>query len=254
MIINYCTGASGFVGKHLLPKLTGETIAIPHQDISTYHFGDFQNFFFLSTYGNMADHQDIVKIFKANVTDVLKTVRQISSMKFESDLFLFVSSSSVNLQVQTSYSHTKAAAEHIIVSSGLPSCIVRPYTIIGVGDNENHLVPKLIQSCMEGTEMDFVPEPTHDYVDVEDVVDGLIYLANNKMEGVYELGSGVATSNQEVLEMVEEATDKKANVRLIESLRDYDTEDWYCKEPVFGWKPKKTLKQSIEEMVETYVR
>lgn len=100
--------------------------------------------------------------------------------------------------------------------------------------------------------MDFVPEPCHDYVDVEDVADGLIYLAENKMTGIHELGSVVATSNEQVLEMVEAATGKKANVRVVKQLRDYDTKDWYCREPVFGWKPKKTLSQSIQEMVEAY--
>lgn len=250
MIDQYITGSNGFIGKHLLPKLTGETIAIPHQDIATYQLQDFHNFFFLSTYGNMSDHNDIVKIFKANVTDVLKTVRQIGNMRFEPDLFLFASSSSVNLPVQTAYSYTKAAAEHIIVSSGLPSCIVRPFSIIGKSEQPSHLIPTLIRSCLEGEAISFVGQPVHDYIDVADLVDALLYLADTKSRGVYEIGSGIPTTNLEVRKIVEEECGAEANVVITKWMREYDSLDWYCRES--AWKPKKSLRESVAEIVADY--
>jgi len=103
--------------------------------------------------------------------------------------------------------------------------------------------------------MPFVPDATHDYIDVEDVVDGMLTLSRRHAKGIFELGTGKSYSNQEVREIVEEATGKKANVYLVKNMRSYDSEDWVSKNfsaRAYGWEPKKTLKQSIKEMVEAY--
>jgi hypothetical protein len=68
--------------------------------------------------------------------------------------------------------------------------------------------------------------------------------------GVVELGNGYPYTNQEVLELVELATGKKANIQVTKSLRSYDNKEWFCKHPFFH-KPKPLLK-SIEEMVAAY--
>jgi nucleoside-diphosphate-sugar epimerase len=92
--------------------------------------------------------------------------------------------------------------------------------------------------------------PVHDFVDVEDVVNALVNLSENGVIGVIELGNGYPYTNQEVLELVELATGKKANVQTMKGLRSYDNKEWYCKTPFFH-KPKALL-TSIEEMVAAY--
>ena len=103
---------------------------------------------------------------------------------------------------------------------------------------------------MEGEEMLFDPYPVHDFIDVEDVVDGLLWLAERQVKGVFEFGSGIGYTNQAVKELVEEATGKKANVKEKTGLRPYDNPNWICKNPSF--KPKKWLLTSIIEMVHEY--
>jgi len=61
----FITGASGFLGSHLVKRLNDFT-AIPHEKISTIKLKPFEKFYFLSTYGNMIDHQDIEKIIRGN--------------------------------------------------------------------------------------------------------------------------------------------------------------------------------------------
>ncbi len=107
---------------------------------------------------------------------------------------------------------------------------------------------------MEGTPMDLVPSATHDYVDVSDVVAGILMLSERRKVGVFELGSGVETSNGEVRSIVEKITGRKANVRIVDSMRSYDNEKWYCEERAEGWFPKKSLEDSIREMVEDYAK
>lgn len=258
--MNYLTGSSGFLGQHLVKKL-GQVTAIPHDKISTVKLEPFDNFFCLSTFGNLADQDDgregSAKIVKANVIDLCHILDEAVRHKFKS--FVFMSTSSVKLQIQTTYSRTKKAAEEILLAYRekfrLPIIICRPFSIVGVGEQSQHLIPTLIRSCMKGERMNFVKEPRHDCIDVSDVVDGILNLSEHGAGGIFELGSGKSYSNQEVLEIVEKVTGKKANINIVPSMRSYDTDRWVStnfRSRSFGWLPKKTLEVSITEMVEAY--
>lgn len=247
------TGANGFIGSHLKARFE-QPFTIPHELIQAT-LPEFDTFFFCSTYGNMADHADENAIIKANVTDLISVLERIDFQKgFKS--FVYLSSSSVRLKRQTMYSRAKRAAEEILLSYiekyNAPIAIVRPYSVTGVGEQSAHLIPKLIDSCLNGTRMDLVPKPVHDFIDVEDVVDGLVNLAQHSARGIFELGTGVSTTNQAVREIVERVTKQPANIDLIAHLRDYDNYEWVSnnyRARMYGWLPKKTLEQSITEMV-----
>lgn len=253
MKATYLTGL-GFLGSHLADKL-GIFSPIPHAQISTIKLDHFNRFFFLSTYGNLHHQTDTNSIIKANVLDLISILNQVDfTQGFES--FVFVSSSSVRLKRQTMYSRTKKAAEEILLSYmekyDAPICIIRPFSITGVGEQKDHLIPKLIDSCLHGTKMDFVAEPVHDWIDVDDVAEGIINLSKHRAKGIFELGSGVSYSNDQVRLLVEKVTGKRANITLVSKLRDYDTTDWVSanfRSRSFGWLPKKSLEQSIIEMV-----
>ena len=105
--------------------------------------------------------------------------------------------------------------------------------------------------------MDFTPWPMHDWISVEDVVDALILLSESGATGIYELGTGVGRNNAEVLETVQEITGRKANIRIVESLRKYDHKEWvsgdFSMRPL-GWTPKRDFDKTIQEMVDQYVK
>lgn len=253
----YVTGSTGFVGSHLIKKLDSYT-AIPHTDIPTTPITGFDRFFFLSTYGNMAQHEETDMIIQANVTDLIQVLKNID-LRGNFRSFVFMSTSSVRLKRQTQYSRTKKAAEEILLSYlekyDVPICIIRPYSVTGVGEQKEHLIPKLIDSCLNGTRMDFVPKAVHDYIDVEDVIKGMLNLSSHGAKGKFELGSGQGYTNQEVREIVEKVTGQPANVDIVDKMRDYDNTEWVSgnyRARMYGWIPSKTLEQSITEMVEAY--
>lgn len=256
--MQYITGASGFLGSHLLKKVE-DASPIPHQEILTYKLKPFQSFFYCSAYGNLASQKEVLDIFKANVVDPLFIIQQ--AVKFDFKSFVFVSTSSVKLRTQTVYSRSKKAAEEILFAFmekyNKPICIVRPLSITGVGEQAEHLIPTLIDAAFTGKQINLVPNATHDFIDVEDVADGIISLSEHGARGVFELGSGIKHTNLEVLALVEKVTGKKINVNLIDTLRPYDNLDWVStnfKARGYGWLPKKTLEQSITEMVNAYVK
>ena len=252
----YITGSSGFIGKHLVERLQLDNyVCVPHEEIINTDWSKADTVFFLSSYGNMASHTDEQQIIRANVIDLCFVLATVDWSKIKS--FVFISTSSVKLKRQTMYSRTKKAAEEILLAYmekyDAPISIVRPLSVTGVGEQKEHLIPKLIDSCLNGTEMDFVAEPTHDWIDVEDLVDGILNLSSNKAKGIFELGRGESLTNAQVLDMVELITEKNANIRVVQSMRPYDNERWVCenfKARGWGWLPNKTLLLSITEMVD----
>jgi nucleoside-diphosphate-sugar epimerase len=250
--MKFATGLSGFIGSHLIKRIP-DLVHVPHKDIFKTDWSQATEVYFLSSYGNMAYHNDPEMTVRANVMDLCFVLAQIDWSKLEK--FVFVSTSSVKRRVQTMYSRTKKAAEEILLAYienlNAPITIIRPLSVTGVGEQEEHLIPKLISSCIYGTPMDLVEEPTHDWIDVQDFIDGLIALSDGRHKGIYELGTGIATTNKEVKDLVEKITKKRANVKIVKSMRDYDSESWVSENfnaRSTGWLPKKTLKLIITEM------
>ena len=252
---NYVTGANGFIGSHLMRRFLNAE-AIPHQQISKAKLKNFENFFFLSSYGNLFQHTDWNAIVKANISDLVCILREVRRQT--PSTFIFVSTSIVTMRVQTPYACCKMAAEHILAGSNSidrRTIVARPYSVTGAGEQPSHLIPALIRSCMKGEEIPFYPDATHDFVDVSDLVDGLCLLAEKADSGIYEFGRGLAVSNAEVKSIVEKVTGKAANVKMTTFGRPYDSKSWFCKNDAatkLGWVPKKSLEQSIREMVNEY--
>ncbi|MCK9371228.1 NAD(P)-dependent oxidoreductase [Candidatus Dojkabacteria bacterium] len=245
-MINYCTGASGFIGGNLAKKL--DITPILHEKIDNIKLLPYDNFFFLSSFGNLASQKGDNLIYKANVGDLITILDKSKDIKFKS--FVYISSSSVGLPTQTVYSKCKKMAEEYLLTLDLPILIIRPFSVTGRGEQAEHLIPTLIKTALSGKTINFVPNATHDFIDVEDLVDGIIALSEKDAKGIFELGTGISTSNQEVLELVEKITGKKVNVNIVDSLRPYDTKNWVSTDfraREFGWMPKKSLEQSIRE-------
>src|SRR3990167_3657624 len=170
-----------------------------------------------------------------------------------------MSTSSVRLSIQTTYSRTKRAAEEILLAymerHNVPICIIRPYSVTGVGEQPEHLIPTLIRSAISGETVNFVPNAVHDYIDVEDVVAGIISLSEHHARGIFELGTGKQYTNQQVLELVERVTEREVYVNIVPSMRSYDTDHWVSnnfKSRGYGWLPRKSLEQSIKEQYESF--
>lgn len=247
--LNFINGSHGFLGSSLVNKIGEENVIRGGRN--GYISPDSDAVFSIAAFGNLASQRkDAKEIYKANLWRVFTEMEHLP----EEARYVYVSSSSVARPTQNLYSLSKRAAEEYLQLQDKKIAIMRPYSITGVGDQSEHLIPTLIRSCLTGEEMPFVPDPHHDFIDVEDVANALMTIRDKaQFKGeIYQVGRGKSYSNQEVLEMVENATGQKANIRLVDSLREYDTDSWVSDNTAIwslGWQVTKPLERTIEEMV-----
>lgn len=243
-------GSNGFVGSHLYNKLNalGHKVSRGDREGNVPKYTDWV--FDLASYGNIYGQFDQKMIYDVIVNRFKRILKQSGSCK----AIVATSSSSVNRPL-TDYALAKLKMEEIATKSELPIVVVRPSSVVGVGEQDVHLIPLLIGSCLNGYEMPFVSEPVHDFIDVNDVVEAYILLAMNISTcggRVFNVSSGMSISNELVKDLVELVTGRKANLRMAANLRPYDGTDWIVDNSEvksLGWKPKLTIVKSIQSMV-----
>lgn len=261
------SGYNGFIAQHLDKALRSkdiQVIGIPRKII--YNVVELNNFFSVNhpdyiihtaAYGNKFSQDNDLETLFANVMVLMNLLQSSRSVHYKA--FVNFSTSSVTLPYETFYSATKASGERLVRAFvnkyNKPVFSIRPYTVIGRGEPSEHLIPKLIESCLLGTEMPFVPYPVHDFIDADDLSDAVVFLLQHaqSLQGqIVDIGTGIGTTNQEILKIVEKVTGRKANVKVADSLRPYDTKSWSSNPVVLesvGWVPKRSVEQSVRSMV-----
>jgi len=259
------TGSSGFIGKYLVEQLKRggfEILNIPHEDLHNGNLDSYLKFnprfiFHLASYGNLFTQNNEDEIIKGNITATYNLLKATRKTGYKA--FVYVSSSSVDLPHQTLYSASKLACEALckafVDEYDKPIIIGRLSTVISKGEQKQHLIPKLIESCKTDTQIPFIPYPRHDFIDVRDCVNALILLAEKATEKrgqAFNISSGKSFTNEHIKNIVEALTGKKVNLEQAGQLRNYDTFNWTVDNSrlrMLGWEPKFSLEDTIKSML-----
>lgn len=267
--VSLITGLNGFIGKHLsdyLLKLGHKVAALPREllidpDGLKKYINDANPdyIFHLATAGNIYGTHNDDDIFVSNVFGTYNLLSAIRDRSFKA--FVNFSTSSVNLY-PTMYSATKLSAEHLCEVTALkynkPIINIRPFTVYGIGEQEQHLIPTIIRSIKSGEEMKFVNGPVHDFVYISDFIEAVWLVAQNakKYKGFsIDVGLGEEFKNEEVLTILEGLAGKKANVKMVDQMREYDTLSWKADTKFIGemgWNPKVSLAEGLKLQYEWY--
>lgn len=262
------SGSHGFLGKYLesfLEQKHIEVLRIPRDKFENpmllhnfFALNPVDYIFHLAAYGNMHSQKNDDQTFFANLWGTYNMLRGSQQIPYKA--FINISTSSVLLDHETMYSATKAGAERLckafVDTYNKPIVTLRPATIIGKGEQEEHLIPTLIRSGRKNKTMPFVPLASHDFIDVRDVIEAIWLCANNigivKGQSI-NVGTNIATTNQRVKHIVESVLGKEIQTRKVKSLRSYDQLEWKVdnKELIaLGWRPKHSLEETIKWMIE----
>lgn len=162
------------------------------------------------------------------------------------------------------YGISKLHGEHYVhyfaKKHGFAAVIVRLFNVVGPGETNPHIVPEIFAQILAGRRTMHLGniEPKRDFIHVEDAADALsvVGLHGDVQPGVVEtvnLGTGEQHSVSDVIDMISLAkgVDLKIEAdpsRFRKSDRPVMSADIAKIDSLFGWSPRRTLNDAIEDM------
>ncbi len=241
------TGATGFLGSHLVDRLTERGTAVtalvrnrsdvtacsapsvtPLQGDLTRPFviADATTVFHLAAISHVGHAlRDPRRTFETNAAgtvNVLEAMRRSSTVQ----RLVFVSTAHVYgtprylpideahpLQIAEPYAASKLAAEAFVSAYssayGLPVTIARLFNVYGPRQHLDFVIPSIINQALVKDALSLGNlTPTRDFTYVDDVVDALMRLSTSGT-GVYNVGSGVEVSIETLVTLIAHILDKQ---------------------------------------------
>jgi len=220
------TGSEGFIGKTLVKKLSGMGYDVIGFDISNGDIAEDGSLAYLekeeiSYVFHLAGKTFVPEswlhpflFYRTNVLgtgNVLEFCRKtgsgltyISSYLYGTPEYLPVDENHP-VKAYNPYSHTKLVAEEICryyrEQFKLGISIFRPFNVYGPGQSVQFLIPELIHKVLDpgiSTVEVMDLRPKRDFVYIDDFVEAL-FLSMDGPRGIYNIGSGISVSVEEVL-------------------------------------------------------
>lgn len=158
---------------------------------------------------------------------------------------------------------TKAAATLLYQQGGgegLPVTVLRLAHVYGPWESAHRFAPTVIRAALEDRPVVLTRElARRDWVHVHDVCEALLLAGLRQGHGdVYNIGTGIETSNEELLEHVAAATGRAVRVAartLAPRITDarHRHADRSRAEQVLGWVPRLSLSEGLRQTVRWYL-
>lgn len=287
----FVTGASGFVGGHLLPALrvSGWEVFAADREVDVTHEGSVRDAFreakpdaviHLAALSSVAaSFGDPLESFRINFIGS-KTVLHAVHAEAPTARVLLVGSSDCYgaqpeggpigeeraLYPESPYARTKAAAEFLgaaAATQGLDVVRVRSFTHIGVGQTDAFVTSSFARQIAEIEEGQREPlmrvgnlDSVRDFLDVRDVVAAYCLLLDPAVPAdVYNVASGHGTAIRDVLDQLFALSDISPRIEVDPALfrpADHRVGDASKLRKATGWKPEITLRQTLQELLESW--
>jgi nucleoside-diphosphate-sugar epimerase len=131
---------------------------------------------------------------------------------------------------------------------GLPVAVMRIFNLYGPGQSEQFLVPHVMRQVLDPNCPEIVVadlKPRRDYVHVSDVVCAFAATIGFQGFGIFNVGTGVSHSVQELIQLACEAADVSKPWRQTGELRTAEVPDTVANvariAKTFGWRPQVSL-------------
>ena len=159
------------------------------------------------------------------------------------------------------YSESKYLAERLCKfycdKMNINLIILRPFNIYGESMNKNFLLSNLINSIKTDQKMTIINKDSRrDFLHVDDFVDLILKIKdyNCKFE-IFNVGTGISFSFNEIIEKIEKITSKKLNLEYLEDKKifmdDIKADITKIKEKL-DWKPRIGIDEGLKRMLKNY--
>jgi nucleoside-diphosphate-sugar epimerase len=210
------TGHKGFIGRHILALLTQHGYTVDGVDL-----GDpikNERYDFIVHFGaRTLIRNSLDKPYEYFVDGLDLTMRMLEKARKDGSMIVFPTSGSIEEPTNPYSLAKKNAVEWIQLYEklyGLKAVILKLYNIYGEDSGKGALYI-FCKAAAENSEITIYGNGEHirDYTHVSDVA-GLIYriVSGQLKEGTYEVGTGVGTSVNQLISLVENVSGKKLKV------------------------------------------
>ena len=272
------TGSSGFIGKHLVPKLieAGHEVFEVNRlsgeisdELTWMRFQQAEVVIHLAGKSFVPDSwSDPALFMRVNLMGTIAALNYckrnearliyVSSYLYGNPLFLPISESST-LVVNNPYALSKKLAEETckFYSSnfGIYTTVLRPFNIYGPGQSDKFLIPSIISQINSADSVCVRDlQPKRDFVYIHDFVRAIVTAVNYKEYfKVFNIGSGLSYSVEEVIRAIQAIKGSSLPV-YSENMRRKDeimntVADITEAHLHLGWSPQTSLYQGLEQML-----
>lgn len=276
------TGASGFIGKNLCDHLRAQgdckLIMTPSRGFFDgeykHEIEKFNPDYIVHCAGEMYEEP---LMYQSNVElthNLLEATRKIDYKGFiyvgssyeylTEDADKLIADENCTIDPYTIYQATKACGTLLCQayarSYNKPIVVVRPFSVYGKGEKERRFFPTIYRCAISG-ELVTVHDGKHDFIYIDDVVRGIeIILSheNPKQGQVVNLGTGITSTNLDVVFAFMKAFERSINFKIAEPrkyLKGYDETELsadisYAKFR-YGFLAAYSLERGVAKYVET---
>jgi nucleoside-diphosphate-sugar epimerase len=218
-----------------------------------------------------ASNQDHRETLMVNVSGTFNLLEAISSLDYHHLVYLSSSTEygskiepmqeSDQLEPVTFFGATKAAAtlicQQFARTGNRPVVILRTFSPYGYWDSPTRLIPTAMMAALNHRELLLTaPGYRRDYLFIEDLIEAcLLALKAKDIDGkVINIASGEQTANEEVVDLVQELTGQRIEVRAGDyPARGHDRTFWVADigkaRGLLGWEPRHTLRSGLEKTI-----
>jgi UDP-glucose 4-epimerase len=158
------------------------------------------------------------------------------------------------------YTHSKLITEELCEAYsrdfGLNCVVFRPFNIYGPGQNENFLIPSIINQLKTGKIELKDPEPKRDFIYLSDVVNALLKVCKlkNSETNIFNIGSGESYSVKEITDKIVELTGKSVKISYTGERRKNEIMNTIADvkriKKILGWEPLVDINQGLSEILD----
>ncbi len=275
------TGATGFIGKHLMPALikAGYEVngvgSISGDITKAETWSDFPKCDYLIHLAgrsfvplSWSDPSGFIQVNLMGTIAALDYCRKYNAKLIFLSSYLYGNppslpiAESCPIMVSNPYGLSKKLAEDACSfysgSYGVPATILRPFNVYGPGQNENFLIPSIIQQVLNADKVTVKDlEPKRDYIYIDDLISAILKSLNN-VNGlnIFNVGSGISYSVADLIRTVQQIKQSNlpvvsGNERRKDEIMDTIADISKAKREL-GWEPKCSLEQGIKKMFKNY--
>lgn len=273
------TGASGFIGKNLIPELRSrhfEVLEFTHASGDVAKKSSWSGFGRVDVLIHLAGSTFVPKSWDDPTgfieNNLVGTLNALDYCRENNAKLVYLSSylygnpsvlpipESASLIANNPYALSKKLAEEVCKFYseyfGVKVAVFRPFNVYGEGQSEQFLIPSLIKQVRAGNAISVKDlEPKRDYVYIDDVVEIIIKAINfNVNFEIFNIGSGVSYSVSELIDVIQKIMGSNLNVtsqneRRPEEVMNTQADISKAKD-ILNWEPLYSLEQGLKKLID----